>query len=371
MAREYVTPPAAVTGWIVLPVLTAILLLVPVPAGIIDQYYSRGVYPILEGWVTWGSNVIPFALLDVLIVGAVVLVVRRAMRLFGVARSRGVVDALWEAIRRVVRAVALVAFVFLCMWGLNYRRSPLEESFPDGSAPKPTPGELQAAVIDANALAARLRAAAAPGEVLDFDQAAADLRVPMAHALAQLNEAPMVTPGRAKFSLILTPFFTWTGVDGMIDPLLLESIVHPDLLPFERPFVLAHEWAHLAGRADEAEASAVGWLACMNGGPADAYSASLYLIMQARAALPFDTRQTLTRRLDPGVRSDLDAITDRLAGQNPTMQHAANNLYDEYLRANGVADGTRSYGRALALILSSPIHDAMGNYGASLSKGRR
>ena len=46
----------------------------------------------------------------------------------------------------------------------------------------------------------------------------------------------------------MTPFFTWTGVDGMINPLALESIVHPDLLPFERPFVLAHEWAHLAGK---------------------------------------------------------------------------------------------------------------------------
>ncbi len=66
---------------------------------------------------------------------------------------------------------------------------------------------------------------------------------------------------------MLTPFFTWAGVTGMMNPFGLETIVHPDLLPFERPFVLAHEWAHLAGHADEAEASAVGWLACMNGGP--------------------------------------------------------------------------------------------------------
>ena len=44
----------------------------------------------------------------------------------------------------------------------------------------------------------------------------------------------------------------------MLNPFGLETIVLPDLLPYERPFVVAHEWAHLAGHADEAEASAIG-----------------------------------------------------------------------------------------------------------------
>ena len=77
----------------------------------------------------------------------------------------------------------------------------------------------------------------------------------------------------------------------MINPLALETIVHPDLLPFERPFVLAHEWAHLSGHADEAEASAIGWLACMRGGPELAYSANLYLIDTAGGAMPADLRK--------------------------------------------------------------------------------
>ena len=66
-------------------------------------------------------------------------------------------------------------------------------------------------------------------------------------------------PGRLKRTLF-GPYFRWTGVDGMVDPFGLEVLVNPDLLPWERPFVAAHEWAHLAGFADEAEASFVGWL---------------------------------------------------------------------------------------------------------------
>jgi hypothetical protein len=45
------------------------------------------------------------------------------------------------------------------------------------------------------------------------------------------------------------------------------SARQPDLLPFEKPFVAAHEWAHLAGYADESEASFVGWLTCVRAAP--------------------------------------------------------------------------------------------------------
>ena len=37
----------------------------------------------------------------------------------------------------------------------------------------------------------------------------------------------------------------------------------------ERPFVIAHEWAHLAGYADESEANFVAWLTCRRADPAD------------------------------------------------------------------------------------------------------
>jgi hypothetical protein len=95
-----------------------------------------------------------------------------------------------------------------------------------------------------------------------------------------------------------------------------------------------------------------------------AYSASLYLIMEAGAALPPDDRRQAFARLDPGVRSDLAAIAERMQKQNPAVQDAATRAYDEFLRANRVEDGTASYGRALTLILASPIYDALGSFRA-------
>jgi len=218
-------------------------------------------------------------------------------------------------------------------------------------------------MLEASALAGQLRPVILSEGELTYEAAAAALADPMNAALADLNRTRLRRPGRPKTSLLLTPFFTWSGVNGMIDPLALESIVHPDLLPFERAFVLAHEWAHLAGQADEAEASAVGWLACMKGTPQTAYSASLYLVMEGMSELPGESRRRLWPQIDPGVRRDYDAVVQRMTRQQkPQVQATATRVYDSYLRANRVADGTRSYSRALTLILAPPLRSAIAGY---------
>ena len=86
--------------------------------------------------------------------------------------------------------------------------------------------------------------------------AAVRVRLAPAFADAQrsIGAAHLATPGRPKRSIV-SPFFRLSGVDGMVNPLGLEVLVNPDVLPIERPFVVAHEWGHLAGWARESEAS--------------------------------------------------------------------------------------------------------------------
>ena len=362
MAKPPVARSEPFSFWLAAPVIAAVMVAVPIPGWVVEQFYSRGIYPMIERFLTAASNLVPFALLDLFIIALLYFTVRRFGRLLGVARHESVVDAIWEGIRRVARMAAVLTIVFMVLWGFNYRRESLAFSLRQGPAPPMAPEFLQSGISDANALATRLRLGTSTGEVLSFDQVVKELRDPMNQALSQLNREPLATAGRPKYSLLMTPLFMWTGVDGMIDPLALETIVHPDLLPFERPFVLAHEWAHLSGEADEAEASAVGWLACMNGPSPLAYSASLYLIAEARGALPPERAQFVTSQLDPGVRSDLDAIAERLKDRRPGMQRAASTVYDQYLKANRVSDGTESYERALTLILRAPFRDALARY---------
>lgn len=345
-------------SWLLAALVAAALFVAPIPAWAVEEFYSRDLYPWLQTCLTTVSNLVPLAVIDVMIAGVAGIALVRLVLLGRVAYQQGTVRAAAELAKRVVRACAMAVILFVATWGCNYRRQPLEAGMSDMDREGPTAATLESAILDANTLASGLRprVSAAP---LTFSEVADVLHEPMNAALRQVNRGPLMRAGRPKISFILTPFFTWAGVNGMVNPWALESIVHPDLLPFERPFVVAHEWAHLAGQGDEAEASAVGWLACMKGTPATAYSASLYLIMEATAALPASSRQREFAALDPGVRADIYAIYRRGEREDPRVREAAARTYDQYLRANRVEDGNASYGRALTLILSPSIRAAL------------
>lgn len=363
MARSDSLVPEPIRWSLVAPILAVLAAFVPIPPWAVEEFYSRDMYPWLQRVTTGATNILPFALLDVILIGTAIAVLHRTYRLYHVTRQRGLIDALWEAFRRIVRAVSIAVILFLWAWGFNYRRLPLETVLAGGLPPQATVEALKQAFSDSAALAARLRPVVQPEG--RFHSIALELREPMNAALRSLSREPLVAVSEPKFSLVLTPFFNWSGVTGMTNPLGLETIVLPDLLPFERPFVVAHEWGHLSGHADEAEANAIGWLACMKGDPTLAYSASLFLIMESANAMPESVTQELMGKLDAGVRSDLDAIAERMRQERPAVQRTASRVYDEYLRANRVADGTASYGRALQLILSPPFRDALSGYTVS------
>ena len=87
----------------------------------------------------------------------------------------------------------------------------------------------------------------------------------------------------------------------MTDPFFLETLVAGDILPFERAFVVAHEWSHLAGIADEGEANYTAWRSCVTGSTADAYSGWLFLYGElSRAPCRRRNAGSCLRRLAPG-----------------------------------------------------------------------
>jgi hypothetical protein len=343
-----------VRGWWLLPLGVVTLFVVPWPTWMIEFGYTRLVYPHIQQVVTSVSNQTPLAIIDIglpIIAVFLLLVVWRLVRAW---RERGLASGVWEAGRRIVRMASLLALAFLLLWGLNYRRVPLEETLRSGAAPAPTGDGLVTLARHAAESAGRLREAATR-ESADYADIAARLEPTFQAGLQRLGLPPMRVAGRPKVSHVLTPFFTAAGVTGMVNPVALESIVHPDLLPFERPMVLAHEWAHLAGFADEADASAIAWLACVTGDAALAYSAHFSIVLETASALPPAEWRAIRATLAPGVVEDIAALRNRLLRQEPVVREAAFTVYDSYLKTNRVDDGVRSYSRVLRVLLTPPM----------------
>ena len=321
----------------------------PAPA-LVEAWFAAGIYPGIQRALTPVSNALPFALLDLLLVAALVATAIASAGAVRAARRARTAAPLLRLVRHLATGGAALYLAFLLLWGFNSRRLPIEDRLvvePGGPSAAAVVQLGLTAASELNALhtgAHRAGWRERPWE--DPTLRSAFVRVQRA-----LGDVTPATPGRLKRSL-LGPYFRWTSVDGMINPFGLEVLVNPDLLPFERPFVAAHEWAHLAGYADEAEASFVGWLACLAADAPARYSAWLALYWQVRAELNDSERARLADALAAGPRDDLEAVAARVRqGEWPWLRDAGWRAYDQYLKANRVEEGVRRYGAVVTLIL--------------------
>lgn len=328
----------------------------PLSPRLVERAYSRGFFPRLQALVTSISNLTSLALFDVLIVVAVIAWVGLAARDIYRAKRGRRLRAIVPIARRSITLAAVAYLVFLAVWGLNYRRVPMRDkvAFAADRVSRPAALSLLSETVDhLNRLydtAHRDLSGAAPVN----DRALAEA---FDRARRDIGQPTTTVAGRPKRTL-LDPYFRRAGVAGMTDPYFLETFVASDLLPVEQPFILAHEWSHLAGFADESEANYLGWLACLRGGDGAQYSGWLFLYGELVAAVPPRDARPVMARLSAGPRDDLRAIRERLQRNlNPRVSAAGWKVYDQYLKANRVDEGTESYAEVVTLILGTKWKD--------------
>jgi hypothetical protein len=327
--------------------------LAPVPPEAVERFYAAGLYPHLQRWLTSASNLTAIAIFDVMWAGAAAAWVWLVVRAIRARGQSGWVRAAARIISGTLVLASCVYLAFLVTWGLNYRRVPLGDKL----------------ALDRESLtqnAARTLAGVAVGHVnglhgdahrspLSEWEVDPSLARAFAAAQVELGFGTQAQPARPKRTL-LDAYFRAVGVDGMTAPFFAETLVPSDLLPSERPVIIAHEWSHLAGLADEGEAGFLAWLTCLSGPAAAQYSGWLSIYSDAIRVLPREDRQAIAARLAPGPIADLRALAERRRRNvQPRMAQAGWGAYDRYLRANRVESGMASYGEALELLLGTEV----------------
>ncbi len=309
---------------------------------------------LLDGWrqayarfqpvVTRLSAAAPVAIMDVLLV----------------AIGAGVIWMLWA--RRahlrfapLVLAVVLIVgaswLLFLMLWGWHYQTPTIEARLALAPADVSRDrGEAFArtAVAQLNALHEAAHATPWPRRA----ELPGVLAPRLAAVLPRLGTTwmPRLPTPRAT---VLDAYFRAGGIDGMTNPFGLEILLNTRVLPIELPALVAHEYAHLAGFADEADASVVAWLACQGGTPNLRYSSTLAVLPHLLAGLPREMQQAIAKDLGPGPRDDLRAIATRLSEQRPWVQAFAWRTYDRFLRANRVAEGVARYDAVARVLIGA------------------
>jgi hypothetical protein len=340
-----------VVSTLLIVALAALFWLIPVDPAWIEQTYANRWYLVWQRIVTPVSNVVPVALFDVLLIvvtlGLIVRVFRRVRRAPRGRRLR----ALGGVALDVAVAASLLAIWFSLGWGANYRRVPLRERLDYDSArvtPEAALDMAKTVVREMN----RLHPLAHGRPWPDAEALVSALGGAFADAQRALGQTRVAAPGRPK-STMLQPYFRRAAIDGMTDPFFLETLVNSDALAVERPFVVAHEWSHLAGYAHEAEANFLGWAICQRADTQAQYSGWLSLYWHLVASLPSADRRALDATLDEGPRRDLRAVVERYQRSAPQVRAVAWQVYDTYLKANRVAEGIASYDAVVTLLLGT------------------
>ena len=334
-------------------ILAAILALAVHPsAAFIERVYSNGAYAHWEPIAHVLTNWSPWSLGDLAVIAGVALVVWRIVARAREGRSSLPWRAAGMAALDVLAILALYAIWFEAGWGWNYDRAPIEARVAYDPS-RITPGAMSAlrakTIAEMNALAPLAHARAS--ETLDLDA----LRAAWLPVVQRGGDAWTPLVGAPKFTLA-DPFMNANGTSGFINPLSLTVQSASDLLWFERPFDVAHEWSHLAAYAREDEANYIAALTCLRSkDPVVRYSGWLSLFLY----LP-QMRHYRRSTFSPLVWSDFAAIRDRDRRRiNLSFARFSWAAYNTYLESNRVASGISSYGEVTRLMLGVPL-DAQG-----------
>ena len=337
------------------------LAFIPPPQGFVERYYSTGIYPSIQSALTAVSNVVGFALCDLLLLGVLgFLIAFVSLETKHISRAgRGKrVRVMLELVAWLVVLASAAYTAFFILWGLNYSRQPLSRKL-----------DYEPGRVDAIAVRALKRLSV---DRLNEEYQVArtshwpseqDWRVQLSDSfrdlLPELGHSGTFRPGVPKKSL-LNYYLGASGVTGFLNPYCGEVILDSGLLEFERPFTLAHEWAHLAGYADESEASFVGFLACIRSDtPALRYSGWLAIYQQTPWVEPEGNEAGRGRpQLFPEVVADLRAAREQAERRrSQVLTRVQARVYDQYLKANRVSAGLASYGMVVNLVVGTRFQD--------------
>lgn len=247
-------------------------------------------------------------------------------------------------------------FIFYISWGFNYARvNVLEEN--GIIAENPDSNFLYEEILSTEETLHRLRRMLSKDEnnPLGDEFLLSDYKDEIAKEQNQilnfLNSPTFSTPTIR--SLKPKGILLRISTAGVYFPFALEGHLDDGLHPIEKPFVMAHELAHANAFTDEGECNFIGFITCINSDdPFVAYSGWFeymrYLYTTLRRNDP-DLLKSKGYELPTFYLTDYQSIIETLNQYPDIMPRFRNLFYDQYLKAQGVHSGMKSYAEILKL----------------------
>lgn len=326
--------------------------------GFVEQWYSRGLFQGVRYVLDWTIGRLPFPgfyLFWIATVAFWIFLYRRRARLEGFWPKLGY----W--LFRVSGFAGLMAGLFCWMWGFNYARIPLETQI-----------GLQTQPIDSSTLWQELNSETQTLYTLrtalvgNDTNAINDTRFWPSHAEDTVREAvekwlgsehfPVGGRVRGRFIYPEGTLFKF-GASGIYWPFVGEGNVEAGLHPLRKLPAMAHEMSHGYGFCNEGVCNFIAYVACSEHPNAYiAYCARLdYWNTLARACRMNDGerfKNHFLKTIPVGILADEQAIRKQDSKFKELAPDLRYEVYDNYLKSQGIASGMLNYDEVLLLVLA-------------------
>ena len=313
------------------------------------EWYARMVYPILSAALSAFSSLFPFPLMEVFVVGLILWLIIYPICL----RKKGI--RLRKIILSEGEILAWVYVWFYLGWGMNYYRHHIYTRM----QVTPVAYEEQHFKDFLKDYTERLNATYQAStditnEELKQHVHAFYAQLPASYGLAQPKS------WQEPKDFIFTSLYSKVGVLGSMGPFFAEAQLNADLPAIQYPFTYAHEFSHLLGVSNEAEANYWAYRACtVSTSPTLQYCGYFgllpYVISNASYLLPKEEFQAWVQTIKPEIIEQYnEKNTYWRELYSPWIGKIQDFTYNLFLKGNKIPSGKKNYAEVIGLLLSLP-----------------
>ncbi|PHV71708.1 hypothetical protein CS063_03875 [Sporanaerobium hydrogeniformans] len=254
--------------------------------------------------------------------------------------------------------LSVTLFIFISFWGLNYSRPSLSETYGfhrTSYTHKELINLYSYLIKKCNTLRENL-----PENEVGVFTFQEDYRSIFKRAFLGYEEAASLFPtlggnyGNPK-PILASKLMNYTGITGFYSPFTGEANVSTAIPDLWLPCTTTHEMAHQRGYAHEEDANFIAFLTCSLHPDTDfQYSGYFLALLHTQSALwnvDKNLVKTLNTHLSSKVKTDLNYNNDFWSKYDGWIEEISAQINDSYLKANGVSDGEKSYGRMVNHLL--------------------
>lgn len=337
----------------------------------IETFYTQGINKITVQLLSKISGIIPFSIYEftiyTVIIFSLYFVIYSLYLIF--SNKHRFKIYMVKSITNFLSIVSIAYFLFLILWGFNYNKLPLEtilidryNKTNDKSITKVEYNnenliELYKYLIDKTNETREL--------VLEDNnhvmKSNSDYKDVIKRANTGFNNISSIIPnldgyyGNAKY-ILYSKLMCYTGITGIYFPFTGEANINKATPDFSIPSTTLHEMAHQRGYASEDEANFIAYLASINHSDVDfiysGYRLALHHTSNALRNVDFDAYKELSRNLSEDVINDIKNNNEFWSKYEGEINNLSDNFNNSYLKANGVKEGTKSYGKMVDLLLT-------------------